>query len=203
MQYPHAWFTNPTALRIHSVHHRFNHPIPFFLPDMHDDCMGRKGRGLQELGSQGNSLSGSRRMKSTWTDLDRGWPLTVSTACSQEAWGRCCPRTWCPPWRHTCQDGHASKHSNSMTIPQVLLSSQSTSFSSLARFFSSETSILAGTWQAFRKHCDLLCAGISAQKRQSTLQILLPLHPSFIQQEALGCSSSYLTSWPSAETQSR
>ena len=30
------------ALRIHSVHHQFNHPIPFFLPDMRDDW-GAKG----------------------------------------------------------------------------------------------------------------------------------------------------------------
>ena len=104
---------------------------------------------------------------------------------------------WCLPWRHTCQDGHASKRSNSLMIPQVLPSSQSTSFSSLARFFSSQMSILAGTWQALRKHCDPLCAGISTQERQSTVQILLPLHPGFTQQKALGCSSSSLTSWPS------
>ena len=31
-----------SLLRIHSVHHQFNHPIPFFLPDMRDDW-GAKG----------------------------------------------------------------------------------------------------------------------------------------------------------------
>lgn len=30
------------ALRIHSVHHRFNQPIPFFLPDMRDDWGGKE-----------------------------------------------------------------------------------------------------------------------------------------------------------------